>query len=463
MAAQTILPPFPGDPRLRDRVLKAIERGAQFARGEFVVGADPADIMLDLYADIGITILPELLLAFNQGRQIVENEYAGLLDAVLENMGQRITAINDTTRQQVMEQIRDGLSEGEGMATIGDRIEDLTNHVFSEYRGELIARTETNQALNYTSITSYAAYGVNAVQAIDGDYDEVCAARNGQVFTLEEAANIEDHPNGTLDWNPIVGGERGTGPLPNAAYGIGGENEMARVPEGHGVDLATSNLPAGSPEWATQLATLGVQVGPPLTWTHTGTDAFATPAWGFVDPSLQPHVQAAFQQMHDLVPWMFDEKGVVLESGAAGAYAETSAVAPPSYSRPTIRLNSDIWTDPTELLKRLATDDATGWSVGTTPESVIIHEFGHAIDYQMGNYGYEYSALASKAFYKALGSDPLSGEVLPSRYAATNRAECFAEEFTRYVLGRATGTKLDDVMGQVLDALRNKQLGDKAP
>jgi hypothetical protein len=42
------------------------------------------------------------------------------------------------------------------------------------------------------------------VEAIDGDGDEECAARNGNVYAVDEALEIEDHPNGTLDWIPVV-------------------------------------------------------------------------------------------------------------------------------------------------------------------------------------------------------------------------------------------------------------------
>ena len=40
--------------------------------------------------------------------------------------------------------------------------------------------------------------------ADDGDGDEECAQRDGQVFDIDEAESIEDHPNGTLDWIPLT-------------------------------------------------------------------------------------------------------------------------------------------------------------------------------------------------------------------------------------------------------------------
>ena len=59
--------------------------------------------------------------------------------------------------------------------------------------------------LNEAALESYREYGVERVVAIDGDEDAECAARNGQEFDLDEAMDIEDHPNGTLDWVPVVG------------------------------------------------------------------------------------------------------------------------------------------------------------------------------------------------------------------------------------------------------------------
>ena len=59
-------------------------------------------------------------------------------------------------------------------------------------------------AYNGAAIASYDDAGVSEVQAIDGDGDEECAARDGETFSLEEADSIEDHPNGTLDWVPII-------------------------------------------------------------------------------------------------------------------------------------------------------------------------------------------------------------------------------------------------------------------
>ena len=53
-------------------------------------------------------------------------------------------------------------------------------------------------------MTGYSEFGVTDLVAYDGDQDEECAARSDQVFTVDDALTIEDHPNGTLVWSPIV-------------------------------------------------------------------------------------------------------------------------------------------------------------------------------------------------------------------------------------------------------------------
>lgn len=127
---------------------------------------------------------------------------------LLKRVGLRVTGLLDTTRDAVLSVIqatvRQGIDDGLGAAQMGDVLESALNDAatFNEYRAEMIARTETMAVYNAAALDSYREFGMEQVQAIDGDGDPECAARDGQVFTLDEAAAIEDHPNGTLDWTP---------------------------------------------------------------------------------------------------------------------------------------------------------------------------------------------------------------------------------------------------------------------
>jgi hypothetical protein len=128
------------------------------------------------------------------------------LDLVVSNVrdhvGERIGGINDTTRDRVQELIEQGVHDGLGPGELGDLIED--DGIFDAARSDLIARTETARVYNEAALGSYSEFGVTEVEAIDGDQDDECAERDGMTFSLDEAEGIEDHPNGTLDWIPIV-------------------------------------------------------------------------------------------------------------------------------------------------------------------------------------------------------------------------------------------------------------------
>lgn len=131
------------------------------------------------------------------------------LDAVMERVLQqgalRVTGINKTTRDAIAEAVAAALEDADTIEDVIRAVEALS--IFDADRAEVIARTESMFAYNSASLGSFAELGVDQVQAIDGDGDPECAARDGQVFSLAEADAIEDHPNGTLDWIPVLADE----------------------------------------------------------------------------------------------------------------------------------------------------------------------------------------------------------------------------------------------------------------
>jgi hypothetical protein len=137
------------------------------------------------------------------------------VDRVLSRGVARVTKINDTTRAEIADILVTAIDQGVDLAEVADAIEagtDLTPLIGRSggvvgdlaYRAEMIARTELMDAYNASALYSYADAGVRTVQAMDGDQDEECAARDGREFPIEEADGIEDHPNGTLDWVPVL-------------------------------------------------------------------------------------------------------------------------------------------------------------------------------------------------------------------------------------------------------------------
>lgn len=134
---------------------------------------------------------------------------AGTVERVLKRGAARVTKINERTRDAVQDYIVKGIEKGQTTLELADAIElgvllDNGQPAFDDYRAELIARTELMDAYNGAAVESYRDAGITEVQAIDGDGDEECAARDGRIFSVDEAYDIEDHPNGTLDWVPVL-------------------------------------------------------------------------------------------------------------------------------------------------------------------------------------------------------------------------------------------------------------------
>lgn len=132
------------------------------------------------------------------------------LNFIRSRTGERITGINDTTKTAILDEVKaviedavdQGLSPDEVASLLEERVGGLA--IWDDARSELVARTETMFAYNDAALRSYSDLAVTQVQALDGDKDAECADRNGKVFSIDEAYGIADHPNGTLDWIPVV-------------------------------------------------------------------------------------------------------------------------------------------------------------------------------------------------------------------------------------------------------------------
>jgi hypothetical protein len=60
--------------------------------------------------------------------------------------------------------------------------------------------------MNVGAILSYREAGLEKVEVLDGDGDDICAEADGQIWTLEQAeANPLGHPGCTRSFAPIVG------------------------------------------------------------------------------------------------------------------------------------------------------------------------------------------------------------------------------------------------------------------
>jgi HK97 family phage portal protein len=115
------------------------------------------------------------------------------------------------TRDAVFQALESAREAGEGPYQAAIRIRDkVAAGPWSTptIRANIIARTETKYAQNQSSVRAYKEGGCSQVEIVDGQLptsDQDCIARNGKIISIEEASTLDEHPNGTLSFTPVIG------------------------------------------------------------------------------------------------------------------------------------------------------------------------------------------------------------------------------------------------------------------
>lgn len=177
--------------------------------------AELTSAMRGIYVDVGRAGLQAV--ADKLDRFIMKGFTKNVLADLLEYGGQRIKDINDRTLRALKLELAEGTRRSYSISQLIEGVPDenygglagvtLENGspAFDELRAETIARTETMLSYNRATVDGYGEFGIQRLLAYDGDGDPECAERNGNEYTIEEAQGIEDHPNGTLVWSPVIG------------------------------------------------------------------------------------------------------------------------------------------------------------------------------------------------------------------------------------------------------------------
>ena len=134
----------------------------------------------------------------------------------------RASLIHQTVQKDVKKMMDIAFERGYGLDQLASGVPDekfkglksLLNE--AENRATMVARTETMRSQNQSTNEVYRAQGFEYVRAFDEDgsphdtfvpagdpYGRTCAERNNQIYHIDDAMNIDDHPNGTLSWVPM--------------------------------------------------------------------------------------------------------------------------------------------------------------------------------------------------------------------------------------------------------------------
>ena len=137
---------------------------------------------------------------------------------VIPTLAKRITGISEYSRTEVVSMLEQAFTATETIPSTDElarRFRTISELEVPEdgtpkekrrarRRAQTIARTETQYAFNRGAILSYSEAGIEKVEILDSDNDPECEARNGKIVTLEEALEIEPHPNCVMALTPVV-------------------------------------------------------------------------------------------------------------------------------------------------------------------------------------------------------------------------------------------------------------------
>jgi len=130
----------------------------------------------------------------------------------LVDAARRVVGITETTRLEIVEQLRVGQAMGFSNWQIAHGVPEadypgIDGIYFNKWRGraDMIARTELQHAQNEASLNRYQATGmVDRVQIVDGDdWDVPCATRNGTIVPISAHPTL-NHPHCTLGLVPVL-------------------------------------------------------------------------------------------------------------------------------------------------------------------------------------------------------------------------------------------------------------------
>jgi len=193
------------DKRIRITKKTAEKAAAKLMKG-WAVASDEMEKLAERSRDIiNKMIVRASKLDQKKTRIDAELDVDDLESFLREQTGRLIKLTDRTFKEEMRGFLVDAIREGQGPKEIGDGIQAHFDG-FASTRADRVARSETRDAVNASTLLSGEAAGIRYVRASDGeDFDEECARRNGRLYTIREAWKElrKEHPNGTLGFDLI--------------------------------------------------------------------------------------------------------------------------------------------------------------------------------------------------------------------------------------------------------------------
>lgn len=148
-------------------------------------------------------------------------------------VGERVRQLTGTTREEVAALVRTAFADGSlPVQELATKIHDTVRERFSDYeryRALAIARTETAIAYNHGNALGFVQAGVDEVDIRDGTGDALCAAANGQRWTVQRwLSDPIAHPNCERSGSAVL--DKDDDPPPTRAETEAADRRIAELP-----------------------------------------------------------------------------------------------------------------------------------------------------------------------------------------------------------------------------------------
>lgn len=409
----------------------------------------------------------------------------------LQHAAERAALIRGYTGTQIAERIATGIERGypvreiaygsarsraEGFTPIRDWLDETYRH-----RAVTVARTESGMAFNMASNDRFGAAGVQEVKVLDDNGPgscQPCKDADGQTWTLAQAQERPlEHPNCRRAFAPVIPAYSSKpAPVPNPPPKPPPEPR----PRGGGrpKPVVQPGLPVVTPKPEPVVAPKVTGPNTPGTFTPKGT------AQGAVEWGKKTYPEVNWGEMKGLTEDMANQIVAGVDKVLADnpqliangrklyiGIGQPSAMKGNVYAHcisgangSVVELNGRYFLHDDRLIRQLRMDVAMGWHPPgcDTPQSVVVHELGHAVwnEAMATN-----SALASQVSASGFGTVSstvklwndhfiASARTAISRYATSNEREHFAEAFaSHYCTKAAAQPEVARSMGLLLEAI----------